>query len=195
LSKKNVAPSTLSASGEEKSASTPGSPPAVKWWQWECERCDLKFCSTMLYQEHLGECHRAVLEDPYAHSHSNAGSRSISAYPSVTCSPSIAFKSLHNSAANSSNPLRVEDYASDDVALAEYLSSCGGAEIATKGVHNISSSGQLNILKDSPFSSIPSIARDIDATCQGARKPVGSSNTLEFTTLSVHGRSQEGIKR
>ena len=35
-----------------------------KWWDWECGGCDLKFCSKMLYEEHLLQCPRAILGYP-----------------------------------------------------------------------------------------------------------------------------------
>jgi hypothetical protein len=38
--------------------------PSGKWWNWGCRGCDLKFCSKMLYEEHLLECPRAILGYP-----------------------------------------------------------------------------------------------------------------------------------
>jgi len=33
----------------------------AKWWDWECSGCCDKFCSKMLYEEHVLECPRALL--------------------------------------------------------------------------------------------------------------------------------------
>ena len=38
--------------------------PVAKWWDWECSGCCQKFCSKMLYEEHMLECPRALLGYP-----------------------------------------------------------------------------------------------------------------------------------
>lgn len=53
---------------------------SAKWWDWECDGCNLKFCSRMLYEEHLLECSRAILGYPL-----NKGSRTTIA--TTLCTP------------------------------------------------------------------------------------------------------------
>ena len=94
------------STGSGQTASPRTSPPvAVKWWHWECAECDSKFCSKMLYDEHLLECPRAILGYRSAQDNNHISVRIHSADSlSINTTDTSGSKSSQTSAAGSPLP-------------------------------------------------------------------------------------------
>ena len=146
-------PGKMSAvsTGSGQTATPRTSPPAAaKWWHWECAGCDSKFCSKMLYNEHLLECPRAILGYPFAKDNNHISVQIHSADSlSINTTDTSGSKSSPTSAAGSPvpnaandldtvNPLggadvKLDDETDEGIALAKFLGAqaqdCSGRSL------------------------------------------------------------------
>ena len=153
------------------------SPPISHWWQFECTGCDLKFCSKLLYEEHLLECPRAILsgkaenlkkEEPKAPSHCT-GDDSLSVNTTDPTTPESLQPAMSTGAkkrkvdachdgrqqiVEEEPPTLVTAEQNDDIALAMFLG--GAAAAAHVAVGGCFSGKSLERLTYSSLSPPPS---------------------------------------
>ena len=185
-------PGKMSAvsTGSGQTATPRTSPPAAaKWWHWECAGCDSKFCSKMLYNEHLLECPRAILGYPSAKDNNHISVRIRSADSlSINTTDTSGSKSSPTSAAGSPLPIapndldtvnpvggadvKLDDETDEGIALAKFL----GAQAQDCSGRSLTGLERLKYSSLSPLSS----ATDNSLGKQGHGT---SSQTLDYSGL------------
>ena len=173
---------SVMSDGSAKSSTSGTSPPAAeKWWKWECVGCYLKFCSKMLYDEHLLECPRAILGYPSGKDNKNAPARIPSAADDwlsmSTTEPTLSAASKNSPVSTTGSP--VDDETDEGIALAKFL----GAH-AQDGGGRKRSPVSLERLKYSPLSPVTSTNENFDL-----------SEGLAVPTLSPELEEAEQVRR